>query len=219
MVLHVLDYQDVFTVILILQVHLSIVLHLTGYLKVVSDSSVKVEFLLTLRYLVQETSGNLVAIQLPTSVSLDLAMVYSDSIVNLRLELVLVYLVKDLSQFSVALQTLLHSILTKKISYSLSMEKDHSPSIPTGSVVVFYSLYKLQLKELYMITLVLVDSLDSTILRKSRFTVTTVVPLYHLPNQIMDLLLIQMQSPVLMLTVLFLQIPHLQLDVSRYSIR
>ena len=199
--------------------HLSIVLHLTGYLRVASDSSVKVEFLLTLRYLVQEPSGNLVAIQLPTSVFLDLAMVYSDSIVNLRLESVLVYLVMDLFQLSVVQQNLLLSIQTKEIYYSLSMEKDRLPSILTGLVVVSYSLYKLRLKELYMITLVLVDSSDSIILRKSRFTVTTVVPLYHLPNQIMDLLLIQMQSPVLMLTVLFLQIPHLQLDVSRYSIR
>ena len=180
---------------------------------------VKVEFLLTLRYLVQEPSGNLVAIQLPTSVFLDLAMVYSDSIVNLRLESVLVYLVMDLFQLLVVQQNLLLSIQTKEIYYSLSMEKDRLPSIPTGSVVVSYSLYKLQLKELYMITLVLVDSLDSTILRKSRFTVTTVVLLYHSPNQIMDLLLIQMQFPVLMLMVLFLQIPHLQLDVQRYSIR
>ena len=153
------------------------------------------------------------------SVFLDLAMVYSDSIVNLRLESVLVYLAMDLSQLSVVLQNLLLSIQTKEIYYSLSMEKDRLPSIPTGLVVVSYSLYKLQLKELYMITLVLVDSLDSTILRKSRFTVTTVVPLYHSPNQIMDLLLIQMQFLVLMLMVLFLQIPHLQLDVPRYSIR
>ena len=219
MVLHVSECLDVFTVILILQVHLLIVLHLTGYLGVALVSSVKVEFLLMSLYLVQETSKHLVVILLPTSVYYNQVMVYSDSIVNLRLELALVYLAMDLSRLSVVLQIRLPSTQTKEIFYSPLLEKQRLHSIPTGLVVVFYSRYKLQLKELYMITLVLVDSLDLTTLRKSRFTVTTVVLLHHLPNQITDLLLIQMQFLVLMLTVLFLQIPHLQLDAPRYSIR
>ena len=179
---------------------------------------VKQVFLWMYPYLVQEPSGNLVETPSPTSHCCNQEMVYLDSTVNLRLESVLVSLVMDLFQLSVVLQILLPITQKKKISYSLSMEKQRLHSILIGLVVVFYSHFSLQLKELYMTMLDLEESSDLIILKRRKYTITTAVLSFLSQKTIMDSSSIHQQLHVLMLMVSFHLMRHQLLDVLRYSI-
>ena len=189
----------------------------------VEDTSVnllvKLVFLWMYPYLVQEVSKHLVETPSRTLLCCNQVMVYSDSVVILKLVLLPELPEQDLFQVLMVLQSPLPLIQKKKIYCSLLLERQHSPLIPTGLVVVFYSLYKLQLRKLYMTMLDLEESSDLIILKRRKYTIITAVLSFLSQRTTMDLLSTQEQLHVLMLTVLFLRVKQQRLDASRYSIR
>jgi len=170
---------------------LLISLHLTGTVVVLSRYTTRIRYYqLTLLNLVLEQLEHLVVLQ--KLLLLQNQLKDCSKLAEIQ-QLLLLYYTLDLvhSRNFLVLQSLSLSIQKKDRFYSPLLELSQKDIRKIMLAKVYSSHFKLLLRNLYSVTLVLATSSDSIILRKQEYMITTVVLLLNTDTLIMVLLLIE----------------------------